>query len=386
MFRVAEYQWVSDVVWSAERRFDTAVLAEVMGATVGFFAPDYGIGVAQQQQQQQQQHNVLFSSCEAAAATAVFSCSEMQWQAVPNAREYAVEVLSRSPNSSVAMSLASILVRDSSVGLNIALLNLSSAAASSSSSLHPLLSITPQSHNATASPLYLAFRPHTPNVSRVAIDWSLLLLSFDSPLLCDIHVYVPRPFLAPQRIATLQTGRRLFVLRMKGHDGFSTPCASAGRCGKLRIQLSICYATSAEPQADFARVPLRSVSLPWLPSYVVDTVSNITREISLAGDGSITVNAEAFEGIGGEGGEGGDVATRCEIHSTVKMISQTSSSSNSSSSSSSSSGTIRPHLFVSTITSATATLCIVINTTCVVPSSCTIVIAAAAAPQNTSEF
>jgi hypothetical protein len=137
-------------------------------------------------------------------------------------------------------------------------------------------------------------------------------------------------------------------------------------------------------QNEFLNSPIRSAALPWLTPFVVDSASNMTREINMAGGDGLYVNALAFEGFRGEGGEGGDELLRCEINAKIK-IEMGSSSNNSSSSNSSSGSGNTPRLVVLSSASASATMCIQINNSCDSPRSCTISVAAAVAPPSSAQ-
>jgi hypothetical protein len=385
---VAEFQWVLPPVWSAGQRISTSFLGAVLPTGVRIVPADHGVQGAQYVRTLEQQ--ALFSSCAAAAASAAFSCAEVEWDPVPGALAYVVAILPVS-NQSKTATLPSILVRSSFVALNFPLFNLSKSAPSQpptlSASLPPLFSITAFSHNATSSPLFVSLTPQFPNTTRISADWSLLLLSFETPLQCDVHVYVPRPHLAPQRIATLQSETRLFMLRLKGRDGLQPPCANAGACGTFRLQLSICMSLSSASPVESAASERRAAALPWLPPFAADVAINITRDVLLAGGVALYLNADALVGFDGEGGVGGDERGRCEIPSAVVVVESSGGGSGSSSSSSSSSisssnffGESRSRLFVSSTSSSSATLCIPLPRPCNASFTCTASIAAAVSP------
>jgi hypothetical protein len=379
LVRIAEFQWTLNPIWSPEQIFSTSTMGGVSPSTVALYMPDFGIVVAQQQSKPL---GLLFASCDDAAAAGSLSCVEVQWRAVGSAHGYIVSSLTPSSSSlsSFSSSQRSIFVRNPTVALQFSLFNMSSTSSSPSVSLlPPLISITPRSHNATGSPIFLSFKPQILISSRVTSDLSLLLLLFEAQLECDLHVYVLRPHLPPQHIATLQTGTdtRLFFLRLKGQDGSSSPCSPSDRCGKLRLQLSVCYTASSVLHTLLSAPHNRAAALPWLPPFHVSVTSNMTREIVLAGGGGLYVNADALEGLGGEGGEGGDDgAMRCEIHTAAMMNFSSGIGGNSSNTNT------RLRLFVFSSIFTSASLCIVAPASCMPPSQCTF--SAAAAVFNTS--
>jgi hypothetical protein len=357
-------------LWSLEVKVATASPTNIAASTISFSIADFGVAGVQQQQQQRWQQQPLFVSCDAAAAAASLPCAAFKWDPVSSALGYFVSIVSAAepllPSSTPFVPFSSIYIRHASAAVHLSAVNLSS--------IRPLfISVTPHFRNAIGGSLFVSCKPQNLNVSLASSDRSLILLSFQSPIECDLYLYMLRPASSPFRIATLQSGGKVFVVRLNSPNGPENPCTDTAFCAMFQLQLSVCYAVTTSMQSAYFTPPSKSAYLPWSIPYTVGIAVNFSRDMISAGGGALYINAEPFSWFEETGSSSSQAwPSDCQIQSYASVnISRRISSSSSS--------MFRPRLFVASTSFVSATVCVMTTSPCNV-SSCSMTVAATSAP------